>query len=111
MAHIKRRLKNFQTIRGEQAVRQVTQKQQIAGAERVKHGQVHLFSGAPQAFDQRSGIEFAIKREKHRDAFGFHHRREAQHTGSGLFSEMRLLVSRQRATLLADLFTDVLTKV
>ncbi|BBO64660.1 hypothetical protein SMATCC274_39230 [Serratia marcescens] len=40
----------------------------MAWAERMQHRQVNPFAERPQPLDQRPGIEFAVKRQKHRDA-------------------------------------------
>ncbi|MNN74943.1 hypothetical protein D3C81_1912030 [compost metagenome] len=80
----------------------VVQKEQIARTERVQHRQIDLFPGVPELFDQRLGIQLAVKRQKQGDGMGHNHRGVRHHTGCSELGEMRLLFGRKRSTMFTD---------
>lgn len=68
LAHIEAGLENIEAIAYQRRFRRIAQEQQVTRAERVQHRQVNPFAERPQLLDQRPGIEFAVKRQKYRDA-------------------------------------------
>ncbi len=85
------------------------QKEQITGAKRVQHRQIHPFTATPEQFNQRAGIQFAIKREKQRDGMRHHYGRISHHAGCGLLGEKGLLLKGEFTPTLANGFANLLS--
>ena len=63
----------------------------MAWAEGVQYGQIDLLAGAPQRIDKRSGIQFAIKRQKQCHGMGHQYGWPGHHAGGGLLGKKGLL--------------------
>ena len=94
IAHVELRFADFQAIHHQIAARVVVEKQKIAGAERMQHGEIHPFARPPELINQRPRIQLAIKRQKYRDRMREQNRRVRHHSVRRQEGELRLLLRR-----------------
>ncbi|MNN68931.1 hypothetical protein D3C81_1846770 [compost metagenome] len=75
----------------------------------MQHRQIHFLSAEPELLNERTGIQFTIKREKQRHGLCHHHRWIRHHACGGLVGKQTLLFRGKRATTLPDKLADLLS--